>query len=481
LEPLKKRFQAESSLVDQLRTRSKKLDELRNKMADAERRRDLALVADLKYGAIPELEKSIQDLRAQIDKKKMESASSSSDNESQPLVSDVVGPEQITEVISRWTGIPTSKLNQSEREKLLHLGDILKKRVIGQDEAVEAVAEAVLRSRAGLSRPNQPTGSFLFLGSTGVGKTELAKALAFELFDDDKHMVRIDMSEYMEAHSVSRLIGSPPGYVGYDVGGFLTEAVRRRPYNVVLLDEVEKAHQRVMNVLLQVLDEGRLTDGQGRTVDFSNTVIILTSNLGSEFLLKKSTSVLSGGDDSTKESVTLDEKTREKVMDAVRSHFRPEFLNRLDDIVIFQPLSSQNLYGIARNMINSITERLRERDIDVDMEQSALDVILKEAYDPAYGARPLRRYLERNIMTDLSKMIISGELPDHSIVHISAATSGHKQKKMKYTTTQHPQIEELEEEEDEDMESFSREKHLHDTPTSQTLNYSVVRKTPRSQ
>lgn len=405
LQPLKMKWDAETSLVEQLRSRSKKLEELKAKMADAERKRDLAYVADLKYGAIPELERSIRELKDQIEKK---SQMMDDSDESVPLVSDVVGPDQIMEVISRWTGIPVSKLGQSEREKLLGLQQRLQKRVVGQDDAVEAVSEAVLRSRAGLSRPNQPTGSFLFLGSTGVGKTELAKALAYELFDDDKHIVRIDMSEYMEEHSVSRLIGAPPGYVGYETGGQLTEAVRRRPYNVILFDEVEKAHQRVLNVLLQVLDEGRLTDGQGRTVDFSNTVIILTSNLGSEYLLKTNIG---------------DEKTREKVMNAVRAHFRPEFLNRLDDIVLFQPLTSSNLTKIANNMIQQLGARLTERDIEIELKPSAMTQILQIAYDPVYGARPLRRYLEKNVMTQLSRLIISGQLSDHSKVNIEGGNN----------------------------------------------------------
>jgi ATP-dependent Clp protease ATP-binding subunit ClpB len=404
LGPLKMKWDAETSLLNELRTRSAKMEELKMKMTEAERNRNLAYAADLKYGAIPELEKSIRDLKEKIEKRNQQ-MDESDDNEV-PMVSDIVGPEQIMEVISRWTGIPVSKLGQSEREKLLGLQDVLKKRVIGQEEAIEAVADAVLRSRAGLSRPNQPTGSFLFLGSTGVGKTELAKALAFELFDDDKHIVRIDMSEYMEEHSVSRLIGAPPGYVGFESGGQLSEAVRRRPYNVVLFDEVEKAHQRVMNVLLQVLDEGRLTDGQGRTVDFSNTVIILTSNLGSEYLLKSSID---------------DEKTREKVMSAVRQHFRPEFLNRLDDVVLFHPLTDKNLYHIANNMIQNMAKRLLERDIDIVLKSDAMDSILKVAYDPVYGARPLRRYLEKNVMTELSRMIISGELQDHSTVEIDSS------------------------------------------------------------
>lgn len=414
LKPLKMKYEAESELVEQLRERTRKLDELKAKMHNAERRRNLELVADLKYGAIPELERSIAELKRKIEEKRTQMDESA--DEHAPMISDIVGPEQVMEVISKWTGIPVSKLSQTEREKLLNLEKNLHQRVVGQDEAVTAVAQAILRARAGLSRPNQPTGSFLFLGPTGVGKTELAKALAYELFDDDKHIVRIDMSEYMEEHSVSRLIGAPPGYVGYEAGGALTEAVRRRPYNVVLFDEVEKAHARVMNVLLQVLDEGRLTDGQGRTVDFSTTVIILTSNLGAEYLMNI-------GNQSF-------QAVKEKVMQMVQSFFRPEFLNRLDDIVIFHPLSENDLKNIAIIQIKKLTERLNERDIKIDIDNSALNLILKEAYDPNFGARPLRRYLEKNIITQLSRMLISGELTDHCNVLI-----GEKDGKLVYKVT----------------------------------------------
>lgn len=394
LAPLKARYGQERSRIEELRTLQKKLEDLKRKISEAERRHDLATVADLRYGAVPELERKIQQMNQE------------KEVTNERLLTEVVAPEQIAEVVARWTGIPVSKLSQGEKEKLLGLSDALHKRVIGQDEAVNAVSEAVLRSRAGLSRRHQPTGSFLFLGPTGVGKTELAKALAYELFDDEQHIIRIDMSEYMEQHSVARLIGAPPGYVGYDEGGQLTEAVRRRPYSVVLFDEVEKAHPQVFNVLLQVLDDGRLTDGQGRVVDFSNVVIIMTSNLGSEFLLQ---GVLDG---------VILPQTKEQVMNAVKKHFRPEFLNRLDDIVIFTPLSRTDLNKIIKIQVNTVTQRLEGKDIELDLRDSGVDLILQVAYDPIYGARPLRRYIEKNIVTQLSKMVISGELKDHSIIHI---------------------------------------------------------------
>jgi len=397
LQPLIAKYQEEKKVIDQLRTMKKKLEDMKSAIAAAERRYDLARVADLKYGAIPELERKIQALTEEKDK-------AANQNK---LLREVVGPEQIAEVVARWTGIPVSKLSQSEREKLLHLGEQLHKRVVGQDEAVDAVADAILRSRAGLARTNQPTGSFLFLGPTGTGKTELAKALAYELFDDEKHTVRIDMSEYMESHSVARLIGSPPGYVGYEEGGQLTEAVRRRPYSVVLFDEIEKAHPQVWNVLLQVLDDGRLTDGQGRTVDFTNVVIIMTSNLGSDFLLQD-----------MKHSGRVTEETRNKVLEVVRKNFRPEFLNRLDDIVMFHPLGATELHKIVRLQVGLLVKRLEERDITIEITDTAIDLILRKAYDPLYGARPLKRYLEKNVVTQLSKLIISGDLPDHSIVHV---------------------------------------------------------------
>jgi ATP-dependent Clp protease ATP-binding subunit ClpB len=395
LEPLKLRYQAERGRVEELRNLRKKLEDIRVKIEAAERRRDTSTAADLRYYAIPEIEK-------QIAKLTNENSAHSANN----LVTEVVGAEQVADVVARWTGIPVSKLSQTEKDKLLKLGDQLHRRIVGQDEAVDAVAEAVLRTRAGLGRPHQPTGSFLFLGPTGVGKTELAKALAFELFDDEKHIVRIDMSEYMEQHSVARLIGAPPGYVGYDEGGQLTEAVRRRPYTVVLFDEVEKAHQQVFNVLLQVLDDGRLTDGHGRTVDFSNTVIIMTSNLGAEYLLKPS--ALQGGQ--------LNPEAKDKVLSVVRQHFRPEFLNRLDDIIVFHPLNPENLRTIVRIQVESLTKRLQDRDITLQLSDSASDMILAQAYDPVYGARPLKRFLEKNIVTQMSRLIISGELQDHSQV-----------------------------------------------------------------
>jgi ATP-dependent Clp protease ATP-binding subunit ClpB len=390
----------EKERVDKLRDLTKELQFTKQAYEEATRRCDLARAADLKYGALPEIEKKLAAIQ------ETQQASS--------LLSESVGPEEIADVVSRWTGIPVKKLSQSDREKILDLGSRLHTRIVGQNEAVEAVTEAILRSRAGLSKENQPTGSFLFLGPTGVGKTELAKALAFELFDDEKHMIRIDMSEYMEQHSVARLIGSPPGYVGHDEGGQLTEAVRRRPYSVVLFDEVEKAHNQVWNILLQVLDDGRLTDGQGRTVDFTNTVIIMTSNLGSEYLLK--------GITENKEGKTeIIETVRTKVMDVVKQHFRPEFLNRLDDIVMFHPLGRPELRKIVIIQISRISNRLAERDITVDLQDSAADFVLSQSFDPVYGARPIRRYLEKQIGTHLSKMILNGTLLDHSIVHITAA------------------------------------------------------------
>jgi len=373
----------------------------------AQRTRDLAKVADLQYGALPEIGKQIKHLEQKEEEEKNKRRNGEAADK---LISEVVGSDQIAEVVAKWTGIPVSKLSQTEKDKLLQLATNLHKRVIGQNEAVDAVSEAVLRSRAGLSRPQQPTGSFLFLGPTGVGKTELAKSLAFELFDDENNVIRIDMSEYMEQHSVARLIGAPPGYVGYEQGGQLTEAVRRKPYSVVLFDEVEKAHQQVFNVFLQVLDDGRLTDGQGRVVDFTNTVIIMTSNLGSEYLLE--------GMESNKG--VIPKKTKEQVISIFRRHFKPEFLNRLDNVVMFTPLSQTLLYEIVKLQAKILAKRLELQHIELQFEQSALDFVLKNAYDPNYGARPLRRFVEKHVVTQISKMIISGELAEESMVRIAA-------------------------------------------------------------
>ncbi|KAK9130055.1 hypothetical protein Sjap_010542 [Stephania japonica] len=398
LQPLTMKYNKEKERVDEIRRLKQRREELMIALQEAERRMDLARAADLRYGALQEIEAAIAKLE--------------SSTEESSMLTETVGPDQIAEVVSRWTGIPVTRLGQNEKERLIGLAERLHNRVVGQDQAVSAVAEAVLRSRAGLGRPQQPTGSFLFLGPTGVGKTELAKALAEQLFDDQKLLIRIDMSEYMEQHSVARLIGAPPGYVGHEEGGQLTEAVRRRPYSVVLFDEVEKAHIAVFNTLLQVLDDGRLTDGQGRTVDFTNTVIIMTSNLGAEHLLQG----LMG-------KCTM-EKARELVLQAVKRHFRPELLNRLDEIVVFDPLSHDQLRKVARLQMKDVAARLAERGIALAVSDAALDIVLAESYDPVYGARPIRRWLEKRVVTELSKMLVKGEIDENSTVYIDAAAGG---------------------------------------------------------
>lgn len=428
LAPLRMQHEQEKSRVDEIRRVQDKLQEINRKIEVAERNRDTAKVADLRYFAIPDLEKRLAMLTAQR-------AEEQESKGSEALMKEVVNDNEIADVVSRWTGVPVSKLTTSARERLLHLDENLHRRVVGQDAAVKAVADAVLRSRAGLARPHQPTGSFLFLGPTGVGKTELAKALAEELFDDDSHMVRIDCSEYMEKHSVSRLIGAPPGYVGHDEGGQLTEAVRRRPYNVILFDEVEKAHKDVFNVLLQVLDDGRLTDSQGRTVDFSNVVVIMTSNLGAKHLLeaaevsmaaKRRRSPVSGEAESKFQdpAAAALELAHTRVRKVVNAHFRPEFLNRLDDVVIFDPLSVSTLRKVLAAQVEELTQRLSDRSVKIDITEEALAYILDEGYDPAYGARPLKRFVQKQVVTGLSRLIISGDLPDSSIVHVTTGGSG---------------------------------------------------------
>ena len=382
---MKARWENEKSEVNRVQSTKEELERLRNESEIAEREGDYAKVSELRYGRIPELEAEVAEIESQASTKTM--------------LEEEVTPDTIADVVSSWTGIPAGKMMQGETEKLLNMEDVLGERVVGQREAVVAVSDAVRRSRAGVADPNRPIGSFLFLGPTGVGKTELAKALAEFLFDDESAMVRIDMSEYGEKHSVARLVGAPPGYVGYDAGGQLTEAVRRRPYSLVLFDEVEKAHPDVFDVLLQVLDEGRLTDGQGHTVDFRNTVIILTSNLGA------------GG-------------TREQIMEAVKHHFKPEFINRLDDVVVFEPLSSEQLVGIVNIQLEGLAERLAARRLTLQVSDAAKAWLGERGYDPAYGARPLRRLIQQAIGDQLAKKLLAGEVRDGDTVHVDVAEGG---------------------------------------------------------
>ena len=395
---LAQRWQEEKAKLASAQKIKEQLDAARNELEQAQRRGDLAKAGELAYGVIPDLEGKL---------KKIEEDESKGGT----MAQEVVTPDLIAGVVSRWTGIPVDKMLEGEREKLLKMETQIAKRVVGQEEAVEAVSTAVRRSRAGLQDPNRPMGSFMFLGPTGVGKTELARALAEFLFDDEHAIIRIDMSEYMEKHSVARLIGAPPGYVGYEEGGALTEAVRRRPYQVILFDEIEKAHPDVFNVLLQVLDDGRLTDGQGRTVDFRNTLIIMTSNLGSEYLVNQPE-----GEDS--------DAVREQVMNVVRAHFRPEFLNRVDEIILFHRLKREHMGKIVDIQMHRLQKLLAERKITLALDDKAKEWLGQKGYDPAYGARPLKRVIQKYVQDPLAEMVLAGKIHDGETVKITAGKDG---------------------------------------------------------
>ncbi|MDO4775394.1 MAG: ATP-dependent chaperone ClpB [Aerococcaceae bacterium] len=391
---LKMRWEIEKESANKLRDKRQALDDARRQLEDAEANYDLEKAAELRHGRIPELERELKNIEA-----------TEMDSTVERLTQEAVTDEEIAKVVGRLTGIPVTRLVEGEREKLLKLSDTLHQRVIGQDEAVDKVTEAVLRSRAGLQNPNRPIGSFLFLGPTGVGKTELAKTLAETLFDSEDHLVRIDMSEYMEKHAVSRLVGAPPGYIGYEEGGYLTEAVRRNPYTIVLLDEIEKAHPDVFNILLQVLDDGRLTDSKGRTVDFKNTVLIMTSNIGSHLLL-----------DGVNELGHIEEATASQVTQLLRGHFKPEFLNRIDDIVMFTPLGKHHMAAIVEKMLGNLRKRLAYQEMDLQLEPAASEWIAENGYDPIYGARPLMRFITRELETPLAKQIIAGNIMPNSLI-----------------------------------------------------------------
>ena len=389
-------WENEKSSIDKVRALRESLELARQEAEKAEREYDLERVAKLRHGSIPEIEKRLRETEA-----------AAQERATVTLLREEVTEEEIAEVISRWAGIPLTKLLEGEREKLLKLDAVLHERVIGQNEAVQAVADAVLRARAGIKNPNRPIGSFLFLGPTGVGKTELARTLAWELFDAETNMVRIDMSEYMEKHTVSRLVGAPPGYVGFEEGGQLTEAVRRKPYCVVLLDEIEKAHHDVFNILLQILEDGRLTDSHGRTVSFKNTIVIMTSNIGSTHLLE---GIDAGGH--------ISESARDQVMAALRAHFRPEFLNRIDETVLFKPLTLSEITGVVELLVKDLTQRLAQQDIRLEIGKTAEEYIAREGYDPVYGARPLKRFIQQQLETPLSRGIIAGEITEGSTVEV---------------------------------------------------------------
>lgn len=392
---MRAKWEKEKEDIHKVRDLREHLERLRRELEEAEGNYDLNKAAELRHGKIPAIEKELKEAEEMGAHNKQENR----------LLREEVSEEEIADIVSRWTGIPVAKLVEGEREKLLRLEQILSERVIGQEEAVSLVSDAVLRARAGIKDPNRPIGSFIFLGPTGVGKTELAKTLAQSLFDSEEQMIRIDMSEYMEKHAVSRLIGAPPGYVGYEEGGQLTEAVRRKPYSVILLDEIEKAHPEVFNILLQMLDDGRITDSQGRTVDFKNTVIIMTSNIGSAHLL-----------DGLEEDGSIKEESRDLVMGQLRGHFRPEFLNRVDEIILFKPLTTNEIKGIVDKIVKELQGRLADRHITVELTDAAKEFVVEAGFDPMYGARPLKRYVQRQVETKLARELIAGTITDNSHV-----------------------------------------------------------------
>ena len=393
---LKSQWEREKQEAGKVAKINEEIEKIKLQIEEAQRKNDYNKLAELQYGKLPELEKQ---------KEAEEEKAKDNSSVANKILKQEIDSEEIAEVVGKWTGIPVAKLLQGEREKILHLAEHMMKRVIGQDDAIKTISDTIIRSRAGLKDPNRPIGSFIFLGPTGVGKTYLTKTLAFNLFDDEDNIVRIDMSEYMDKFSVTRLIGAPPGYVGYEEGGQLTEAVRRKPYSVILFDEIEKAHPDVFNVLLQLLDDGRLTDGKGKIVDFKNTIVIMTSNIGSEIILN---------------DPMVSEPTKEAVLDEMKHRFKPEFLNRIDDIIVFKALGKESVKNIVNLILEGINERLKEQYIKVEFTDKALDYIVDEAYDPAYGARPLKRFVQKDIETNLSKMILGGEVPENSVVKVDS-------------------------------------------------------------
>ncbi|GBD07499.1 Chaperone protein ClpB [bacterium HR21] len=404
-EQLRQRWEREKAILQHIRSLKEQIEQARIEAAEAERRGDYGRVAEIRYGRIPELERELQRYTEELER-------------SGRMLKEEVDAEDIAEIVARWTGIPVQRMLEGEREKLLHMEERLHRRIVDQEDAVSAIANAIRRSRAGLQDPNRPIGSFIFLGTTGVGKTEMARALAEFLFDDENALIRIDMSEYMEKHSVSRLIGAPPGYVGYEEGGQLTEAVRTRPYSVVLFDEIEKAHPEVFNVLLQVLEDGRLTDGKGRTVNFRNTLIIMTSNLGTE-LIQEAMGNLS---EANREAVM--ERLREPILELLRQRFRPEFLNRIDEIIIFKPLLREEVKRIAQLQLERLRERVHQRGLDLQVTDAALEWLATIGYDPQFGARPLRRALERFVANPLAMKILAGEFTAGDTVLVDRDAEG---------------------------------------------------------